>query len=118
MLHEVDPKEAIFKDIGDLSDYDCGDELLVAIYQRPEKTQGGIVLVPKNREEDWYQSKAHLVVKVGSLCTFPFLKPQVGDWVVIRPSDANFSLDIRNVRCRHAHPKFVRAIIKDPTIIW
>lgn len=61
-----DPRQDIFDFIGDLSGHEViGDRVLVAIYMRPEKTQGGIIRPDANKLEDVYQGKVGLVLKWG-----------------------------------------------------
>ena len=118
MLHEKDPRENLIAAAGDLSNFELlNNELLVAIYLRPEKTSGGIILTAKNLEEDLYQSKAHLVLKIGPTADFPTIQIAVHDWILLRPSDA-YSLDVNGVSCRLVQDKYVRAKISKPDIVW
>ena len=93
MLHEVDPKQAILDRVGDLSGVEIyGSKILIAIYQRPEKTKSGIILTDNTRVEDIHQGKVGLVIKMGPFCYTDdegnkFRDIKVGDWVVFRPSD-------------------------------
>ena len=65
MLHEVDPREKLLAEIGDLSKFEIFNTgVLVAVYIRPEKTKGSIFLTEKTRDEDRHQSKVGLVVKM------------------------------------------------------
>jgi len=124
----LDTKEEILEKIGDLSDYDIAPgEVLLAIYQRPEMTAGGIVLVKSTLKEDLYQGKAHLVLKIGPGCDFFGLDVKLHDWVVLRPSDG-WALDINThpnvydlkefVPCRHAFARHIRAKISHPSMVW
>ncbi len=104
-----------------------GASVLVAIYKRPTKTKGGVILTDQYRDEDIYQGKIGLVLKVGET---PFdnkdeeyfgeRKPQVGDWVMYRISDGmpfqfgNIEGDCRLLRDRRS----ILMIIKEPDIIW
>lgn len=113
-----DPRAELLDAIGDLSDYEVGNnEVLAATYLRPERTAGGIILTQRDLKEDLYQSKVHLVLKCGPLCEFFGFTVAPGDWIVIRPSDA-WALDINGVQCRHILDSNVRAKVKDPTKIW
>ena len=48
MFHEVDPKQAILDQVGDLTGVDIfGSDMLVAIYKRPEKTKSGLILADR-----------------------------------------------------------------------
>jgi hypothetical protein len=123
-----DTKQEIIDKIGDLSHYDlAAGEVLLAIYQRPEMTAGGIILPASNLKEDLYQGKAHLVVKIGPGCDFFGLDVKLHDWVVVRPSDG-WALDINTkpnvldrkdyVPCRHVLAKFIKAKIPHPAQVW
>src|ERR1700692_2403204 len=83
-----DPKQAILEAIGDLSNYDLfHNQILVVIYVRPETTAGGIIRPNQNVDEDEYQGKVGLVVKVGPTAfldtpeeDFQGQNVSVGDW--------------------------------------
>jgi co-chaperonin GroES (HSP10) len=133
-----DPKKEILDRLGDLSGYEIAqNEVLLAIYMRPEKTAGGIILTQNNLKEDKYQGKAHLVVKIGNACRFQRTDPDSGivyglkialhDWVVVNPSHA-WSLDINPnpetadvkdfVNCRMCFDDQIRAKVADPRSIY
>src|ERR1700688_2364602 len=90
-----DPKKALFEAVGDLSNFDIfHNQILVATYVRPEKTSGGIIRPGQNVDEDEYQGKVGLVVKVGPSAflntdeqDFQGQSLLVGDWVVYRTGD-------------------------------
>ena len=45
MHHEADPKEKLLTDLGDISKVELlNTQVLVAVYIRPEKTKGGIIM--------------------------------------------------------------------------
>lgn len=126
---EFDPKMEILEKVGDVSGYEIAhNELLLAIYMRPEKTAGGIVLPQQNLREDLFQAKAHLVLKIGPGCTFKNLKIGVHDWVVVRPSDAwsldlnmnpDMAMDVQKFSpCRMVYDDQIRAKISDPRMVW
>jgi co-chaperonin GroES (HSP10) len=118
MLHETDPKESIIAEIGDLSGFEIAhNEVLVAIYLRPEKTKGGIVLTASNLKEDLYQSKVGLVLAIGPGCVFKNVQIRRHDWVVVRPSDA-YALDVNFVPCRLVYDDQIRGRVKSPGMIW
>jgi len=93
MLHEKDPKQEILDRVGDLSGVDVfGGDVLCAIYKRPEKTRSGIILADATREEDRFQGKVFLVLKLGPTAYLDdegnkFRDIKEGDWVVARASD-------------------------------
>lgn len=100
------------------------NSLLVAIYQRPEVTKGGIILADVTREEDKYQSKVGLVVKSGPIAfkedartDFGGVAAKAGDWVVFRVGDG-WSLGINGVACRMVQDVNIKAIVPSPEKIW
>ena len=51
MAHEVDPKQKLLKEIGDLSKVEIfNNQVLVAVYIRPQKTKSGIYLSDKTTD--------------------------------------------------------------------
>ena len=61
-----DPKQALFDAVGDLSGVDVfHNQILIALYIRPEKSKGGIIRPETNVAEDEYQGKVGLVIKIG-----------------------------------------------------
>lgn len=137
-LSDPDPKQDILDKLGDLSQFEiASNEVLLAIYQRPEMTQGGIILTHNALKEDIYQGKVGLVVKIGDACSFNVtdaysdvvfkLDVRLHDWVVVRPSDT-WALDLNGsakaiekkdfVACRLVRPRNIRARIQNPLSVW
>lgn len=117
MKHEKDPKERLLEAVGDISEYEVADnQVLFAIYLRPEKTLGGILMTQRNLEEDLYQSKVGLVLAMGEQ-TEGSIMVSPGDWIVIRPADA-WAMDVNQAPCRMIHTKFIKGRIPNPDMIW
>jgi co-chaperonin GroES (HSP10) len=135
---EYDPRQEILNRLGDLSHVEiAGDDVLLAIYQRPDMTPGGIALAAQTLKEDVYQGKVGLVVKIGPTAKFdhvedyagPSMKLDIkeGDWVVVRPSDT-WPLDINGdpkalakgdfTACRLVKPRLIRLRVQNPNVIW
>ena len=126
MLHEVDPRQDLVKRLGpELNDVDVfNTNVLVAIYIRPSMTTKGIALPDQVRDEDEHQGKACLIVKAGPVA---FKDPEnkwfvgadvdVGDWIIIRPSDG-WPISINGVKCRFINDTAVRAKIPAPDMVW
>lgn len=117
MKHDKDPKQEILDLLGDVSGYQIEPhQILLAIYRRPEKTIGGIVLPRSNLQEDLYQSKAHLIIRMGKQveCSLPI---KLHDWVVVRPSDG-WDLEFHKVPCRMVFGDNIKAIIPEPGVVW
>jgi co-chaperonin GroES (HSP10) len=118
MKHDIDPRTQLTDQIGDLSAYEIGPrQVLIATYRRPEKTLGGIVMPRSNLEEDLFQSKSGLAVKVGEGAVFAGKAIEVGDWLVVRPSDC-WALEVNFVHCRHVFDNLIKARINHPGLIW
>jgi co-chaperonin GroES (HSP10) len=125
MVHDMDPKKAIHKEIGDLSKVEIfNNQVLVAVYQRPEKTSGGIFLPDSTRGEDKYQGKVGLVLKKGPLA---FSDPEnkwfggtniaVNEWIYFRPSDG-WAITVNTVLCRVLDDTLIKGRIDTPDRVW
>ena len=125
MEHGLDPKAEILKAIGDISQVEVfNNQILVAIYIRPEKTAGGILLTHNVRDEDKWQGKVGLVLKKGpsafideSQNWFNGVDINIHDWVVFRPSDA-WGLTVNGEMCRLVDDTVVRGRIPNPDIVY
>ena len=125
MAHEVDPKDKLLEEIGDLSNIEIfNNQVLVAVYIRPQKTKSGIFLSDKTTDEDRYQSKVGLIIKMGSSAFkdptgawFNGVKFKVNDWAVFRPSDG-WSITVNNVLCRIIDDINVRGRVDQPDRVW
>lgn len=133
-----DTKADILAKLGDVSGFEIAlNEVLLAIYERPEKTPGGIIQTHRTLKEDIYQGKVGLVVKIGGACRFEATDEASGvtfgipiamhDWVVVRPSDT-WSLDVNGnpdalsredfVPCRLVKDRLIRAKVSNPASVW
>jgi co-chaperonin GroES (HSP10) len=127
MVHELDPKENLKSQIGDkIDDLEIyNNQILVAIYIRPQKTKTGIYLPDSIVAEDQYQSKIGLVLTKGPSAFavsedsewFKDIDVEVGDWIVFRPSDG-WPVTINNVLCRMLDDTSVRGKVVHPDTIW
>jgi co-chaperonin GroES (HSP10) len=121
----IDPKAALFNAVGDLSGYEVfHNQILVAVYVRPQITAGGILRPDTNIKEDEYQGKVGLVVKKGPSAFLSgggedFMGQDVneGDWVVFRTGDG-WQLTIRDTACRILTDRTIRMRIKNPGDIF
>jgi co-chaperonin GroES (HSP10) len=125
MEHANDPKKAILEEIGSIDDINVfNNQILVAIYMRPEKTKSGIILTDDTRSEDRYQGKVGLVLKKGATA---FVDPdnkwfvdtnvEIGDWVYFRVTDG-WSVNVHGVSCRILEDTDIRGSIKYPDTVW
>ena len=101
------------------------DRVLVEVDIRPEKTKGGIILTDTARDEDQYQSKSGVILKMGpeafshggSGAWFRGLTFKPGDRVVFRPSDG-YSMKINGKICRLLTDTAVMMRIDNAERIW
>ena len=125
MAHAIDPKTELLQEVGDIKEVEIfNNQILCAIYIRPQKTKSGIILTEKYVDEDKYQGKVGLVLKMGpeafvddSGKWFKNMKIKVGDWVVFRPSDG-WSVSINGKSCRILDDVAIRGRVRSPDIIW
>jgi len=125
MEHEVDPKKKLIDEIGDVSNFEIfNNNILVAVYQRPAKTKSGLYLTDKTTEEDRFQSKVGLLLKVGPRAFepneegwFDGVKFNLNDWIVFRPSDG-WTITVNGVLCRILSDTQVRGRSDQPDRVW
>lgn len=125
MDHETDPALSLKKDLGDISDVEVfNNQILVAVYIRPQKTRSGIILTDKTTDEDRYQSKVGLVIKTGPQAFldksgewFKDVTINEDDWIVFRPSDG-WSIVVNNVLCRMIDDVNIKGRISHPDQVW
>ena len=101
-----------------------GELVMVATYIPPEKTAGGIIVPRKSLDENVYQGKVGMVVKIGESAfkyTGPYdhegsydgTKPDVGDFVVYRASDGmKMVLHGTNMQLIDSHQ--IKMVVTDP----
>ena len=100
------------------------NQVLVAIWMRPEKTRGGIILTDKTLDEDKYQGKVGFVLKKGPLAfvsddrnDFRGQDVAEGDCILYRASDG-FAVDVNGVHCRFLEDVHIRAKVREPSVIY
>jgi len=121
MLHVGDPAEELKVAIGDISKVQVyNNNILCAVYKRPERTKSGIFLSDNTRKEDDYQGKVVLVLKKGPLAfvdddrtAFAGQDVEVGQWIVLRSSDG-WKLNINGVLCQIIQDVNVKLAIPEP----
>lgn len=124
MSHEDDPKNKILEDLGDLSEIELfHNQVLLAVYLRPQKTKSGLYLTDKHVDEDRHQSKVGLLVKSGPQAFeqdgnwFSGLNFADHDWLVFRPSDG-WSITVNGVLCRIFDDINIRGRVPHPDAVW
>lgn len=125
MLHAVDPAEELKLAVGDLSKIKVfHNNILCAVYKRPEKLASGLYISDKTRQEDEYQGKVVLVLKKGPLAfidddktAFAGQDVNPGDWVVLRSSDG-WKLNINGVLCHVIQDVQIKMTIPEPDVAF
>ena len=125
MDHINDPVKEVWDSVGDISTVDLMfNQVLIGIYQRPNKTKGGLFLSDKTLEEDLYQGKVGLVLKIGPTAfvddgdsKFYGQKIAVNDWIVFRPSDG-WQLKLNGKACRVLQDVHVKARVAAPDVVY
>ena len=135
MDHKTDPAKEIHEKLKGAHEgfRVSGVDVLMAIYQRPERSAGGIILTDNVKGEDLYQGKVGLVLKVGPLVNdrnkdlynwFGGKLPKAGDWAVVRVGDT-YAFDLAagktssdKVPCRLIEAKQIRGLISAPDLVW
>ena len=126
MQHDEDPKQTILNAVegilGDITP--MGADVLVAIYERPNMTKGGIILTEKLKQEDKYQGKVGLVVALGPLAfqndathTWTGVLPKVGDWVAF-PVARSWPALYKAKTVRFVEDVAIRAVLASPDILY
>jgi co-chaperonin GroES (HSP10) len=111
-----DPKQAILEAVGDLSkEIVLWDLVLIGTYVRPEKTSGGIIRPLDNVQEDVYQSKTGVVLKLGIDVEEPVYG--LGDWVVYSIKDG-WAVTVNGTPCRLVPYDRIRMKISDPGVVF
>lgn len=124
MTHAVDPKKTVQEAVGDISKIELfNNQVLAAIYMRPEKSAGGIIYTDRARDEDKWQGKVGLIVKMGPVAFqgddewFKGVNVKIGDWVIFRPSDG-WQLEINGHPCRVLNDISIKGKIPTPDVVW
>lgn len=129
-VHDVDPKRELLKRVGDLSDFKVTfNQILCGVYLRSEDAIFGTMklkLPDSVRDEDRYQGKVGLVLKMGPRAfvddeerKFHGFSVKVGDWIVFRASDGwQISLAHNQVLCRMFTEWDIRGVVQSPDFVW
>jgi co-chaperonin GroES (HSP10) len=125
MLHAVDPAEELKLAVGDISKIKVfHNNILCAVYKRPEKLASGLYISDKTRQEDEYQGKVVLVLKKGPLAfidddktAFAGQDVNPGDWVVLRSSDG-WKLNINGVLCHVIQDVQIKMTVPEPDVAF
>jgi hypothetical protein len=81
--------------LGDISDVSVfGRQVLVGVFCRPNITPGGIIQLVKEIQEDWWQNKAAMILKLGPGAfkgADSYLEEMFGDAAAPKPGDWVFA---------------------------
>lgn len=137
-IHREDPKVVIWRDVGDLSKIEIfGQNVLIATYIRPKEMalgeSGHTLELPDNVvAEDRYQAKVGMLLKLGprafvdeppNVLFYDIERnqpgaPKPGDWLVFRPSDNSFSMQIGGHYCRLIPDVFCKMRLETPDEVY
>ena len=126
MEHLIDPKVDLqMRTAQYIEDFDpIADEVMCAIYRRPTRTKSGLIITDQQQEEDIWQGKVGLILKMGPLAFSEDTDhhwggkiPQVGDWVLWRVGDT-FTFLLGDVHCKSVKDGNIKAILKKPDIVF
>ena len=124
MAHEQDPRAKLRTELGVLSGVELfHNQVLLAVYIRPQKTKSGLYLTDAHTDEDRFQSKVGLLVKKGPMAFeqdgnwFTGLEFQEDDWLVFRPSDG-WSITVNGVLCRIFDDINIKGRVPHPDAVW
>lgn len=125
MTHDTDPKENLLNELGNIGEFEiCNNQVLCAVYVRPQKTKSGIYLTSQTVDEDKIQGKVGLIVKTGpdaftddSGVWFKNMDWKLHDWAVFRPSDG-WSVTVNGVLCRILDDTDIRGRVQHPDQVW
>lgn len=125
MEHDEDPKQKLLDALGDISNIEIfNTQALVAVYIRPQKTKSGLYLADQTINEDRYQGKVGLLVKMGPHAFqddsgewFNQTSFKLHDWLVYRPSDG-WSITVNGVLCRMLSDTQIKMRVPSPDAVW
>lgn len=124
MKHEEDPKDIVLRDLGDISSVEIWkNQVLCAIYERPNKTKSGLFITDSTIDEDKFQGKVALVVALGpdafvddDKWTFSSAAA-LHDWVFFRTAEST-AVTVNGKMCRLVLDTDIRGRIQHPDSIW
>lgn len=125
MEHTIDPREKLLNDLGDLANIEIfNNKLLLAVYLRPEKTKSGFILPGSNLNEDKYQSKVGLLIKMGasafqddSNVWFQNIEIELHNWLFFKPTNS-WSMTVNGILCRVIEDSLIEGRVQHPDEAW
>ena len=126
LVHDEPPRQAIWREVGPLDKiHPVNQYVLIALYIRPStRTLGGIEIPETAVDEDRYQGRVGLVLKVGPRAfvddgpaKFYGFSCIPGDWVVYRPSDG-MRMQIGKRDCRLIPDVAIKMVLDEPDEVY
>jgi hypothetical protein len=124
--HDEPPDAAIWREVGPIDKiHPVNQYVLLALYVRPAtRTLGGVELPDSHVDEDRYQGRVGLVLKVGPRAfiddgpaKFYGFKAEPGQWVVYRPSDG-MRCQIGKRDCRLVTDVAIKMVLDGPDEVY
>lgn len=101
-----------------------GNRVIVAAYERPEKSKGGIIYTQQTQDEQKNQGKQCLVVALGPTAfvsdknyDFQGFKLEIGEWVAVWVYEAR-PIKIEGHECRIVRDTDIICVIPTPDSIY
>ena len=142
--HDEDPAAKLFRKAGDLKGYEVfNTHVLLGVYVRPEKTKSGLYTTTKFRDDDKYQAKTCMILKMGPRAfkdgkgvwfedeNGEPIKFAVGDWLVLRANDGwtltlpiaqgpadDTDIDGKGFACRMIEDTYVRMRVSHADAVY
>ncbi len=128
----ADPKAALLKSAGPLTDYEVFHNLVLVATYIPSEKIGSIFIPDTSFAENRFQGKMGLVLKCGPLAfvdddtaRFGGVTIETGDWVMYRPSDGielfikdHAGLANDGLACRLIEDSLIKGRVTDPSLIY
>lgn len=122
-----DFRKLVWRLVGDLKGLEpVGVEVVVATYVSSRKTSGGVYLPDKSVDEDRWQGKVGLILKMGDIAfkyyqgAYPWegRKPEVDDYVMFVPDSSQTEFGWYGNSLRVLRDYQCRLIVTDPKAIY
>jgi co-chaperonin GroES (HSP10) len=119
--------EAFKRAVFDMVDVDAIDlplnRILTAVYLKYGVSAGGILMPDQKKDEDIWQNKVALVLKVGPTAfvdtpewNFAGFKVQPGDWITFKIGNGS-QIELFAVPCRIVMDNYVETRVHDPRVV-
>lgn len=118
MQHDTDPRDDLMAKVKEFVDayQPLWDNVVCAIYVRPNKTASGLYLSDKRSDEDVYQGCVGLIISMGPDAEkLGVLK--VGDWVRFKPEEGD-RMSLGGVPCREFEAAAIQGKLVLPDVIF